>query len=129
MPSGIWAWDKASQCKAVVLDGITNKPVQVNPDLLDRIGSRHHFGSQITCGSSTGTVTVRAVATGTEYFTSSADKTFNVTNKQGQTIFFKQGEKGGLRDSPPFQKTNSHWTYGHGHIKPRDHLFAHRKSG
>jgi hypothetical protein len=90
--------------KAVVLDGITNKPVQVNPTYSIVSGAATINGSQITCGSSTGTVTVRAVATGTEYFTSSADKTFNVTNKQGQTIFFKQGEKGGLRDLPLSRK-------------------------
>ena len=90
--------------KAVVLDGITNKPVPVNPTYSIVSGAATISGSQITCGSSTGTVTVRAVATGTEYFTSSADKTFNVTNKQGQTIFFKQGEKGGLRDLPLSRK-------------------------
>ena len=90
--------------KAVVLDGITNKPVPVNPTYSIVSGTATISGSQITCGSSTGTVTVRAVATGTEYFTSSADKTFNVTNKQGQTIFFKQGEKGGLRDLPLSRK-------------------------
>ena len=90
--------------KAVVLDGINNKPVPVNPTYSIVSGSATISGSQITCGSSTGTVTVRAVATGTQYFTSSADKTFNVTNKQGQTIFFKQGEKGGLRDLPLSRK-------------------------
>ena len=31
MPLGIWAWAKTLQCEAVVLDGITNKPVQVTP--------------------------------------------------------------------------------------------------
>ena len=90
--------------KAVVLDGITNNPVPVNPTYSIVSGAATINGSQITCGSSTGTVTVRAVATGTQYFTSSADKTFNVTNKQGQTIFFKQGEKGGLRDLPLSRK-------------------------
>jgi hypothetical protein len=90
--------------KAVVLDGITNKPVPVNPTYSVVSGTATISGSQITCGSSTGTVTVRAVATGTQFFTSSADKTFNVTNKQGQTIFFKQGEKGGLRDLPLSRK-------------------------
>ncbi len=90
--------------KAVVLDGITNQPVQVNPTYSIVSGVATISGNQITCGSSTGTVTVRAVATGSQYFTSSADKTFNVTNKQGQSIFFKQGEKGGLRDLPLSRK-------------------------
>ena len=90
--------------KAVVLDGITNKPVPVNPTYSVVSGTATISGSQITCGSSTGSVTVRAVATGAQYFTSSADTTFNITNKQGQTIFFKQGEKGGLRDLPLSRK-------------------------
>ena len=90
--------------KAIVLDGITNYPVPVNPTYSIVSGSATINGDQITCGSSTGTVKVRAVATGTQYFTSSADTTFNITNKQGQTIFFKQGEKGGLRDLPLSRK-------------------------
>jgi hypothetical protein len=90
--------------KAVVLDGITNKPVPVNPTYSVVSGTATISGSQITCGSSIGSVTVRAVATGAQYFTSSADTTFNITNKQGQTIFFKQGEKGGLRDLPLSRK-------------------------
>ena len=90
--------------KAIVLDGITNSPVPVNPTYSIVSGAATISGDQITCGSSTGTVKVRAVATGTAYFTSSADTTFNVTNKQGQTIFFKQGEKGGLRDLPLSRK-------------------------
>ena len=90
--------------KAIVLDGITNSPVPVNPTYSIVLGSATISGDQITCGSSTGTVKVRAVATGTQYFTSSADTTFNITNKQGQTIFFKQGEKGGLRDLPLSRK-------------------------
>jgi hypothetical protein len=44
------------------------------------------------------------VATGSVYFTSSATTSFSITNKQGQTIFFKQGEKGGLRDLPLSRK-------------------------
>jgi hypothetical protein len=90
--------------KAIVLDGITNSPVPVNPTYSIVSGSATISGDQITCGSLTGTVKVRAVATGTQYFTSSADTTFNITNKQGQTIFFKQGEKGGLRDLPLSRK-------------------------
>jgi hypothetical protein len=90
--------------KAIVLDGITNAPVPVTPTYSIVSGSATISGDQITCGSSTGTVKVRAVATGAQYFTSSADKTFNVTNKNGQSIFFKQGEKGGLRDLPLSRK-------------------------
>jgi hypothetical protein len=103
--------------KAVVLDGITNKPVPVNPTYSVVSGTATISGSQITCGSSTGSVTVRAVATGAQYFTSSADTTFNITNKQGQTIFFKQGEKGGLRDLPPFEKTDPARKNGHRHLQ------------
>ena len=90
--------------KAVVLDGITNKPVSVTPTYSIVSGSATVNGSQITCGSSTGTVQVRAVATGSVYFTSSATTSFSITNKQGQSIFFKQGEKGGLRDLPLSRK-------------------------
>ena len=42
--------------KAVVLDGITNKPVPVNPTYSIVSGPATISGSQITCGSSTGTV-------------------------------------------------------------------------
>jgi hypothetical protein len=90
--------------RAVVLDGITNKPVQVTPTYSIVSGPATVNGSQIGCGSSTGTVQVRAVATGSIYFTSSATASFSITNKQGQTIFFKQGEKGGLRDLPLSRK-------------------------
>ena len=94
MQSETWEEDRSFTVKAVVLDGITNQPVQVNPTYSIVSGPATISGNQINCGSSTGTVTVRAVATGTLFFTSSADTTFNITNKQGQTIFFKQGEKG-----------------------------------
>ena len=50
--------------RAVVLDGITNKPVQVTPTYSIVSGPATVNGSQITCGSTTGTVQVRAVATG-----------------------------------------------------------------
>ena len=86
--------------KAVVLDGITNQPVQVVPTYSIVSGPATISGSQITCGSSFGAVTIRAVATGSAFFTTTATTTFNVTLKDGQTIFFKQGEKGGLRDLP-----------------------------
>jgi hypothetical protein len=90
--------------KAVVLDGITNRPVQVSPTYSIVSGSATINGSQITCGSSNGTVRIRAVVTGTQFFTSSADTTFSITARQGQTIFFKQGESGGLRDLPLSRK-------------------------
>ena len=90
--------------RAVVLDGITNKPVQVTPTYSIVSGPATVNGSQIACGSTTGTVQVRAVATGSVYYTSSATASFSITNKEGQTIFFKQGEKGGLRDLPLSRK-------------------------
>ena len=90
--------------KAVVLDGITNQPVQVTPTYSIVSGAATVNGSLITCGSATGTVQVRAVATGSVYFTSSGTASFSITNKNGQTIFFKQGEKGGLRDLPLSRK-------------------------
>jgi hypothetical protein len=90
--------------KAVVLDGITNKPVPVSPTYSIVSGAATVNGSLITCGSTTGTVQVRAVATGSVYFTSSGTASFSITNKNGQTIFFKQGEKGGLRDLPLSRK-------------------------
>jgi hypothetical protein len=90
--------------KAIVLDGITNRPVQVSPTYSVVSGSATISGNRITCGSSNGTVRVRAVATGAQFFTSSADTTFNITAKQGQSILFKQGEKGGLRDLPLSRK-------------------------
>ena len=90
--------------RAVVLDGITNKPVQVTPTYSIVSGPATVNGSQISCGSTTGTVQVRAVATGSVYYTSSATASFNVTTNNGQIITFKQGEKGGLRDLPLSRK-------------------------
>ena len=90
--------------RAVVLDGITNKPVQVTPTYSIVSGPATVNGSQISCGSTTGTVQVRAVATGSAYYTSSATASFNVTTNNGQIITFKQGEKGGLRDLPLSRK-------------------------
>jgi hypothetical protein len=90
--------------KAVVLDGISNQPVQVSPTYSIVSGPATVSGGQITCGNTTGVVQVRAVATGSAFFTTTATTTFNVTNKQGQTIFFKQAEKGGLRDLPLSRK-------------------------
>jgi hypothetical protein len=90
--------------KAVVLDLFSNRPVPVNPTYSVLSGSATISGNQITCGNSNGTVRVRAVATGAQFFTSFADTTFDITNKQGQTIIFKQGEKGGLRDLPLSRK-------------------------
>jgi hypothetical protein len=90
--------------KAVVLDGITNQPVQVSPTYSIISGPATVNGGQITCGNTTGVVQVRAVATGAAFFTTTETASFNVTNKQGQTILFKQGERGGLRDLPLSRK-------------------------
>ena len=62
-------------------------------------------GNKVTCGSSTGSVVVKATttdpsATFSSFAMTSKSKSFNVTNKQGQMIVFKQGESGGLRDLP-----------------------------
>ena len=58
-------------------------------------------GKTITCGNTSGYVTVQAVATGTEYFTETNSSTFEINNLQGQVITFKgNGESGGLRDLP-----------------------------
>ena len=90
--------------RAVVLDGISNQPVQVSPTYSIISGPASVSGGQITCANTTGVVQVRAVATGAAFFTTTATTSFNVTNKQGQTIFFKQGEAGGLRDLPLSRK-------------------------
>ena len=89
---------------AIVLDGISNQPVQVTPTFSIISGPATINGGQITCGNTTGKVQVRAVATGAAFFTTTGTASFNVTNKQGQTILFKQGEKGGLRDLPLSRK-------------------------
>ena len=92
------------QVKAVVLDGIQNQPVQVTPTYSIISGPATISGSQVTCGNTTGTVQIRAVATGAAFFTTTGTATFDVTNKQGQTINFKQGEKGGLMTSLPLSR-------------------------
>jgi hypothetical protein len=90
--------------RAVVMDASTNKPVPVIPTYSIISGPATINKDVITCGNSTGTVTVRAVATGAEYFTANVSTTFTINNLQGQIITFKQGEKGGLRDLPISRK-------------------------
>jgi hypothetical protein len=58
----------------------------------------------ITCGNSLGSVTIEASISSNAYQTTVVSRTFNVTNKDGQWISFKQGEKGGLRDLPLSRK-------------------------
>ena len=67
-------------------------------------GSATANGHSITCGNSLGQVTIKASATSSTYQTTEQSQTFNVTNKDGQWIVFKQGEKGGLRDLPLSRK-------------------------
>ena len=90
--------------RAVVIDATTNKPVNVIPTYSIVSGAATISGNTVTCGNTTGSVTVRATATGSEYFTNSSTATFTVNNLQGQIITFKQGEKGGLRDLPISRK-------------------------
>jgi hypothetical protein len=90
--------------RAVVVDATTNKPVNVVPTYSIVSGPATVNGNTITCGNTTGSVTVRATATGSEYFTNSSTATFAVNDLQGQIITFKQGEKGGLRDLPISRK-------------------------
>ena len=90
--------------RAVVIDATTNKPVNVTPTYSIVSGAATISGNTVTCGNTTGSVTVRATATGSEYFTNSSTATFTVNNLQGQIITFKQGEKGGLRDLPISRK-------------------------
>ena len=101
---GNMAMGQSFTVRAVVMDASTNKPVPVIPTYSIISGSATINGNLITCGSSTGSVTVKAVATGAEYFTASLTTTFTINNLQGQIITFKQGEKGGLRDLPISRK-------------------------
>jgi hypothetical protein len=101
---GNMAFNQQFTVRAVVTDGSTNKPVNVVPTYSIVSGPATVNGNTITCGNTTGSVTVRATATGSEYFTNSSTATFTVNNLQGQIITFKQGEKGGLRDLPISRK-------------------------
>ena len=101
---GNMAMGQSFTVRAVVMDASTNKPVPVIPTYSIISGSATINGNLITCGNSTGSVTVKAVATGAEYFTASSTTTFTINNLQGQIITFKQGEKGGLRDLPISRK-------------------------
>jgi hypothetical protein len=97
--------------KAIVLDGITNNPIDpaVAPTPTYSVISGGSLislnGDTVTCGTSSGNVTVRAVVSGGAFVTTSKDATFEIdASKSGQTITFKQGEKGGLRDLPLSRK-------------------------
>jgi hypothetical protein len=90
--------------RAVVTDASTNKPVNVVPTYSVVSGPATINGNTVTCGNTIGSVTIRAVATGSEYFTANSTATFTINNLQGQIITFKQGEAGGLRDLPISRK-------------------------
>ena len=91
---GNMAMNQQFTVRAVVSDASTNKPVNVTPTYSIVSGPATVSGNTVTCGNTTGSVTVRATATGSEYFTNSSTATFTVNNLQGQIITFKQGEKG-----------------------------------
>ena len=96
---------------AIVLDGITNNPIDpaVAPAPAYSVISGGSLvtlnGNKVTCGTSSGDVTIRAVVSGAMFVTTTADANFTIdATKSGQTITFKQGEKGGLRDLPLSRK-------------------------
>ena len=96
---------------AIVLDGVTNQALTGNnaPSLsysVENGGSLVTLnGNSVTCGSSSGSVKIRAIASGPSFITSFKDATFLIdATKSGQSITFKQGEKGGLRDLPLSRK-------------------------
>jgi hypothetical protein len=96
---------------AIVLDGLTNNPIDpaIAPTPSYSILSGGNLitllGNRVTCGSSSGTVKIRAVVSGAAFVTANKDATFDIdASKSGQTITFKQGEKGGLRDLPLSRK-------------------------
>jgi hypothetical protein len=101
---GNMAMGQSFNVRAVVMDASSNKPVNVLPTYSIVSGPATINGSTVACGSSTGSVTIRAVATGAEYFTANSTTTFTINNLQGQIITFKQGESGGLRDLPISRK-------------------------
>jgi hypothetical protein len=101
---GNMATGQSFTVRAVVMDQETDKPVPVVPTYSIVSGPATINNDIITCGSSTGSVTVRAVANGTEYIGPPQTATFTINNLQGQIIIFKQGEKGGLRDLPISRK-------------------------
>ena len=90
--------------RAKAFDSMTRKPVPIQPVFSITQGSATVSGHQVTCGNSLGSVTVEASISSNAYQTTVATQSFNVTNKDGQWIIFKQGEKGGLRDLPLSRK-------------------------
>ena len=95
------------ELNAIVLDGITNNPIDpaVAPTPTYSVISGGSLvtlnGKNVTCGTTSGNVSIRAVVSGGAFVTTSADANFTIdATKSGQTITFKQGEKGGLRDLP-----------------------------
>ena len=90
--------------RAKAFDLVTRKPLPIMPTFSVTAGSAMANGHSITCGNSLGQVTIKASATSSTYQTTEQSQTFNVTNKDGQWIVFKQGEKGGLRDLPLSRK-------------------------
>ena len=90
--------------RAKAFDAISRKPLPIHPTFSVTQGSATANGNQITCGNSLGSVTVEASISSNSHQTTVESRTFNITNKDGQWITFKQGEKGGLRDLPLSRK-------------------------
>ena len=103
-PIGDMGKGQTFPARAKAFDAISRKPLQIQPTFSVTQGSATVSGNMITCGNSLGTVTVEASISSNAYQTTVESRTFNVTNKDGQWITFKMGEKGGLRDLPLSRK-------------------------
>jgi hypothetical protein len=103
-PIGDMGKGQTFPARAKAFDAITRKPLPLTPSFSITQGSATASGKMITCGNSLGIVTVEATISSNAYQTTVASRDLNVTNKDGQWISFKQGEKGGLRDLPLSRK-------------------------
>jgi hypothetical protein len=92
--------------RAKVFNKVTNQPLPVDITFTVVSGpGTITGGNKVTCGTSEDTVVVKATTTDpagafSDYAMTSKSRSFAINNKQGQTIVFKHGERGGLRDLP-----------------------------
>ncbi|MBT3637408.1 MAG: hypothetical protein HN531_10745 [Opitutae bacterium] len=94
-------------CYAMVFDPFTRKPLPFKPNFSISAGDATVNGTtgMVTCGQTLGSnVTVTATISNASYVTTVANRSFQITNKLGQWIIAKQGERGGLRDLPLSRK-------------------------
>jgi hypothetical protein len=106
-PIGDMGQGQTFPCYAMVFDPLTRKPLPFKPTFSIATGDAtvNAITGMVTCGQTIGSnVTVTATINNASFVTTVANQSFEISNKLGQWILAKQGEKGGLRDLPLSRK-------------------------